>query len=143
MSRKFLYHFAIFALIDKILIIKNCRILVFNNFFLKFYQLNRKNVRDRNYLFSPRRTLRIFSEFFINFLVLHFFFIYTEWNLKTYGKMVYINIQYKEGHRIMEIIILWMYALGTFRAFQGGLRFLKWNILLSISVSISWCRETS
>ncbi|KYN39567.1 hypothetical protein ALC56_06061 [Trachymyrmex septentrionalis] len=41
LSRKVIYHFAIFA-VSKILIIKNRRILVFNNFLLKQYQLYRK-----------------------------------------------------------------------------------------------------
>jgi len=48
---------------------------IFNNFFLNFYQLNRKTVRDKNCLFSLHRNLRIFSKFFIIssfFLVLHF-----------------------------------------------------------------------
>jgi len=60
--------FAIFALINKItknlLITKNCRILVFNNFLLKFHQLYRKTARDKNCLFFSHKVLRIFSEFF-------------------------------------------------------------------------------
>jgi len=60
--------FAIFTIINKILISKNCQILIFNNFFLKYYQLYRKTARDKNCLFSSHGTLRIFSEFFINFL---------------------------------------------------------------------------
>ena len=52
LSRKVPYYFAIFAIVYKILIIKNCRILVFNNFFLKYYQLYKKTSRNKNYLFS-------------------------------------------------------------------------------------------
>jgi len=53
-------------------VIKIFLVIIFgNNFFLK-YQLCRKTARDKNCLFSSHRTLRIFSEFFINFLVLHF-----------------------------------------------------------------------
>ena len=72
LRRKVLYHFTIFAIINKILIAKNYRKLVFNNFLFKYYQLSEKTARDENCLFSSHRTLRIFSEFFINFLVLHF-----------------------------------------------------------------------
>ena len=82
LKRKVLYHFAIFAIVNKILIAKNCRKLVFNNFVLKYYQFYRKTTRDKNYLFFSHRTLRIFLEFFINFLILHFL-IFT--NMKKYG----------------------------------------------------------
>jgi len=69
LSRKVLYHFAIFAIINKVSIIKNHWMLVFNNFF-KYYQLYRKIARDKNCFFSSHKALRIFSEFFI--LVLQF-----------------------------------------------------------------------
>ena len=82
LSRKVLYHFAIFVIVNKILIIKNCQILILNNFLLKYYQFYRKTAKDKNHLFFSHRTLKIFSEFFINFLVLHFF-IFT--NMKKYG----------------------------------------------------------
>ena len=72
LRRKVLYHFAIFAIVDKILIIKNCRKLVFNNFILKYYKLYRKITRDKNCLFSSHRALRIFLEFFQNFLTPYF-----------------------------------------------------------------------
>jgi len=72
LRRKVFYHFAIFAVINKILIAKNCRKLVFNNFLFKYYQFYRNIERDKNCLFPSHRILRIFSEFFINFLVLHF-----------------------------------------------------------------------
>ena len=62
---KFLYYFAIFAIVNKTLIIKNCQILaILNNFLLKYYQLYRKAARDKNHLFSSHKVLRIFSEFF-------------------------------------------------------------------------------
>ena len=41
LSRKVLYHFAIFIIVNKILITKNRRKLVFNNFLLEYYQLYR------------------------------------------------------------------------------------------------------
>ena len=72
LSRRVLYHFAIFAIVNKILITKNCRKLVFNNFLLKYYQLYRRTAKDENCLFSSHRILRIFSEFFQNFLILYF-----------------------------------------------------------------------
>ena len=82
LSRKVLYHFAIFAIVNKILITKNCQKLVFNNFLLKYYQLYRKIAKNKNCLFFSYRTLKFFSEFFINFLVLRsFIFI----NLRKYG----------------------------------------------------------
>ena len=72
LSRKVLYHFAIFAIVNEILITKNRQKLVFNNFLLEYYQPYRKIARDKNCLLSSHRALRIFSEFFINFLVLNF-----------------------------------------------------------------------
>jgi len=72
LSRKVLYHFSI---VNKISITKNHRILILNNFLFKYYPLQKtvqKIARDKNYLFLFRKTLRIFLEFFINFLVLHF-----------------------------------------------------------------------
>jgi len=74
--RKILYHFIIFAIVNKILITKNCQILIF----LLKYQFYRK--RDQNHLFSSYKVLRIFLEFFINFLVLNFF-VFT--NMRKYG----------------------------------------------------------
>jgi len=71
LNRKVLYHFAIFTIVNKILIIKNCRILVLNNFFTQILSTLQKNCK-RQKTFSSHRTLRIFSEFFINFLVLYF-----------------------------------------------------------------------
>ena len=65
------YHFAIFIIVNKILITKNCQILVLNHFLLK-YQLYRKTARDKNHLFSSHKVLRIFSEFFQNFLISYF-----------------------------------------------------------------------
>jgi len=67
LRKNVLYHFVIFAIVNKILIVKSCRKLVFNNFLFKYYQLYKKNARDENCLLSFHRTLRIFSEFFINF----------------------------------------------------------------------------
>ena len=67
---KVLYHFAIFAIVNKILIAKNCRKLVFTNFLPKYYHLYRKTIRDENCLFSSHRTLRTFPKFLVNFLVL-------------------------------------------------------------------------
>jgi len=72
LSRKVLYHFAIFAIVNKILITKHCQILILNNFLLKYYQLYRKAARDKNHLFSSHKVLRIFSEFFQNFLIPYF-----------------------------------------------------------------------
>jgi len=43
LRRKVLYHLAI---INKILIDKNCRKLLFNNFLLEYYQLYKKTTRD-------------------------------------------------------------------------------------------------
>ena len=63
LRRKVLYHFAILAIINMILIAKNCRKLIFNNFLLKYCELYRKTVRDKNCL-SSHKGLRIFSEFF-------------------------------------------------------------------------------
>jgi len=57
---------SIFAIVNKILITKNCRKLIFNKFLLKYYQLHRKTARDKNCLCFFHKTLRIFSEFFIN-----------------------------------------------------------------------------
>ena len=71
LKRKVLYHFAIFAIVNKILIAKNCHKLIFINFVLKYYQFYRKTTRDKNYLFSSRRALRIFLEFF-NTVFFHF-----------------------------------------------------------------------
>ena len=79
LSRKVLYYFAIFAIVNEILITKNRQKQVFNNFLLEYYQLYRKIARDKNYLPSSHRALRIFSEFFINFLV----FSYREQFLST------------------------------------------------------------
>ena len=56
-EKKVLYHFTIFAIVNKILIAKNCRKLVFNNFLLKYNQLYRKTARDKNCLFSSHRIL--------------------------------------------------------------------------------------
>ena len=72
LRRFFLYHFAIFAIVNEILIIENRQKLVFNNFLLGYYQPYRKIARDKNCLLSSHRALRIFSKFFINFLVLNF-----------------------------------------------------------------------
>ena len=72
LNRKILYRFTIFTMINEILITKNYRILIFNNFLLKYYQLYRKTVRDKNYLFSSHRALKFFSEFFQNFLIPYF-----------------------------------------------------------------------
>ena len=54
LSRKVFYHFAIFAVVNKILITNK----------LKYYQLYRKIARDKNHLFSSHKVLRIFSGFF-------------------------------------------------------------------------------
>jgi len=43
LRRKILYHLAI---INKTLIDKNCRKLIFNNVLLEYYQLYRKTTRD-------------------------------------------------------------------------------------------------
>ncbi|KYN21074.1 Class E basic helix-loop-helix protein 23 [Trachymyrmex cornetzi] len=45
----------------------------------------RKTARDKNHLFSSHKVLRIFSEFIINFLVLHFL-IFT--NVRKYGSVI-------------------------------------------------------
>ena len=83
LNRKVIYHFAIFTIVNiKISTIKNCWTLVFNNFLLKYYQFYRKIAINKNYLFSFHRTLRIFSKFFINFLVLHFLIFI---NMRKYG----------------------------------------------------------
>jgi len=72
-SQKVLYHSAIFVIVDKILIIKCRRILIFNNFLFKHCQSYRKQQEnEKNCSFFSHRILRIFSEFFINFSVLHF-----------------------------------------------------------------------
>ena len=55
--------------------------MVLNNFLFKYYQLYGKIVTDKNHLFSSHRTLKNFSEFFINFLVIHFL-IFT--NMRKY-----------------------------------------------------------
>jgi len=94
LSRKVLYHFAIFAVVNKILIIKNCQILVLNNFLLKYYQLYRKTPRDKNHLFSSHRTLRIFSEFFST----AFFYFYQhekKYDIKKFWKN-FQNFIYKK-----------------------------------------------
>ena len=62
--RRKVHYFTIFVIVNKILITKNRRILVFNNFLLKYYQLYRKIASDKGCLFSSHRVLRIFSEFF-------------------------------------------------------------------------------
>jgi len=56
LRRKVLYHFAI---VNKILIAKNCRklILLKNNFLFKYNQLYRKTTRDKNCLFSSHREI--------------------------------------------------------------------------------------
>ena len=86
LRRKVLYHFAIFAIVNKILIAKNCRKLIFNNFLLKYCQFYRKTFL-RNSFFS-HKILWIFSEFFINFLVLHFliFINMRKYNIKKFWK---------------------------------------------------------
>ena len=59
--------FAIFTIVNKILITKNCRILIFNNFLFKYYHqilYKKKTAIDKNCLFSFHRVLKIFSEFF-------------------------------------------------------------------------------
>jgi len=63
LRRKVLYYFAILAIVNKTLIAKNYRKLIFNHFLFKYYQFYRKTVRDKNCLFSSYRALRIFSEF--------------------------------------------------------------------------------
>jgi len=71
LRRKVLYQF---SKVNKILIAKNCRKLVFNNFLLKYCQLYRKTARDKNYFYFFLIELfffRIFSEFF-NTLFSHF-----------------------------------------------------------------------
>jgi len=68
LSQKVFYHFTIFAIVNKILITKYRRILVFNNFLFKYYQLYRKTASDKNCLFFFIE----FWEFFQNFLVPHF-----------------------------------------------------------------------
>ena len=78
LRQKVLYHSAIFTIVNKILIAKNYRKLVFNNFLFKYYQLYRKidnffkyyqlyRKRDKNDLFSSHRALRNFLQFFQNF----------------------------------------------------------------------------
>ena len=71
LSRKILYYFAIFALVNKILITQRLPILILTNFLIKYYQLYRKTARDKKYLFSSHRTLRIFYQ-------LHFFILQRE-----------------------------------------------------------------
>ena len=51
LSRQALYCFVIFAIVNKILITKYRRILVFKNFLLKYYQLYRNRARDTQILF--------------------------------------------------------------------------------------------
>ena len=89
-NRKILYHFAIFVIINKTLIIKYRWILSFNNVLFKYYQLYRKSVRDKNCLFSSHKVLKIFSEFFINFLVLYFL-IYWQLFLLTWENTILKN----------------------------------------------------
>ena len=93
LGRKILYYFAILAIVNKILIAKNCRKLIFNNFLFKYYQLYRKTARDKNCLFFSHRTLRIFSEFFINFLVLNFFIFI---NIRKYGIKKFLKLYEKK-----------------------------------------------
>ena len=100
LKRKIFYYFAIFVIINKILIAKNCRKLVFNNFLLKYYQLCRKTARDENYLFFSHRTLWIFSEFFINFLILHFLIFI---NMRKYS----IKKFWKSSKKLLELLPLW------------------------------------
>jgi len=76
LRRKVLYYFAILAIVNKILIAKNYRKLIFNHFLLKYYQFYRKTIRDKNCLFSSYRALRIFSEFLnIFFRIFTVFFV--------------------------------------------------------------------
>ena len=75
LNQKVLYHFAIFAIVNEILIIKNRWILVYNNFVLKYYQLYRKITKDKNCLFFSLfiflliKFWEFFSELFQNFLI--------------------------------------------------------------------------
>ena len=71
LSRKVFYHFAIFAIVNKILITKNCQILIsIINFLLEYHQLYSKTARKKNHLFSSHRivfsqkSLRIFYQLF-------------------------------------------------------------------------------
>ena len=64
LNRKIFYHFAIFIMINEILITKNRKILIFNNFLLKYYHLYRKTARDKNCLFFSYKVLRIFFRIF-------------------------------------------------------------------------------
>ena len=86
LNRNVLYHFTIFLyndsyiMINKILMTKNCRILVFNNFFSQILSTLQKNftVRNKNclFFFSSLRTLRIFSEIFNQLFNTAFSFLY-------------------------------------------------------------------
>jgi len=58
--------------LHKLLITKNCQILVLNNFLLKYYQLYKNAARDKNHLFS---SIIKFWEFFQNFLIPYFFML--------------------------------------------------------------------
>ena len=69
LSRKVIYHFAVYAIVNEILITKNCQILVLNNFLLKYYQLYRKAARDKNHLFSYK-ILRIFQNFLVPYFLM-------------------------------------------------------------------------
>ena len=63
LSQKVFYHFAIFAIVNKILITKNYWKLIFNHFSLKYYQVYRKTARDKNCLVSSYRTQNFFRIF--------------------------------------------------------------------------------
>ena len=109
MSRKVIYHFAIFVVVNRILITKNHRILVFNNFLLKYCQLYRKIARDKNCLFSSRRALnKIF--FWIFYQLLNTAISYWQLFLSTWENAVLTNsekilwILWKENKRFLHLL---------------------------------------
>jgi len=99
LSRKILYHFAIFAIVNKILItnIKIAKywfsIIFYSNIInlLKYYQ-QKNNKKQKLFIFflDSSRILRMFSEFFINFLVLYFL-IYWQLFLPTWENVILRN----------------------------------------------------
>jgi len=64
LSRKVLYHFAIFAMINEILIIKIAKYWFSIIFYSNTTNFTKKTARDKKCLFSSHKVLRIVSEFF-------------------------------------------------------------------------------
>ena len=93
-----LYHFAIFIIINKILIVKNWRKLVFNNFYSNI-NFTKELQKSKIFYFLFIELYEFFQNFLINFLM--YFFIFT--NIRKYGIKKFLK-NYKKIFRAQKKI---------------------------------------